>query len=195
MLVGFSSMLLVACAGTPDGEDSSDAEGVAATAGADGADRSGAAGDGSGADGSGTGDAAQAGVDEVTPFGEEGSAAADPLEDPDSPLAERVIYFDFDRSDIRSEFLRTITAHARYLVENPEQRVRLEGHTDERGSREYNIALGERRAQAVRRVFLFQGVRAQQIDMVSYGEERPQAEGHDEEAWGRNRRVEIIYLD
>jgi peptidoglycan-associated lipoprotein len=119
----------------------------------------------------------------------------DPLQDPDSPLADRIIYFDYDRSDIRSEFLQIITAHARYLVANPEQQVRLEGHADERGSREYNIALGDRRAQAVRRVFLFQGVRAQQIVIVSYGEERPVVEGHDEESWARNRRVEIAYLN
>jgi len=117
----------------------------------------------------------------------------DPLQDPASPLAQRIIYFDFDRSDIRSEYLQTITAHARYLVAHPDQMVRLEGHADERGSREYNIALGDRRAQAVRRVFLFQGVRAQQIEVVSYGEERPQAQGHDEASWDRNRRVEIKY--
>jgi peptidoglycan-associated lipoprotein len=121
------------------------------------------------------------------------AAAANPLMDPDSPLADRVIYFELDRSDIRSEFLQTITAHARYLVANPDQTVRLEGHADERGSREYNIALGDRRAQAVRRVFLFQGVRAQQVEVVSYGEERPVADGHDEAAWSQNRRVEIAY--
>ena len=119
----------------------------------------------------------------------------DPLEDPDGPLADRVIYFDYDRSDIRSEFLQIITAHARYLVSRPEQRVRLEGHADERGSREYNIALGDRRGQAVRRMFLFQGVRAQQIEIVSYGEERPVVQGHDEESWARNRRVEIVHLN
>jgi peptidoglycan-associated lipoprotein len=121
------------------------------------------------------------------------AAAADPLNDPESPLADRVIYFDYDRSDIRSEFLQVITAHARYLVANPDRMVRLEGHADERGSREYNIALGDRRAQAVRRVFLFQGVRAQQIEVVSYGEERPAVEGHDDESWALNRRVEIAY--
>jgi peptidoglycan-associated lipoprotein len=104
-----------------------------------------------------------------------------------------VIYFDFDRSDIRPEFNALIAAHARHLAGAAGTRVRLEGHTDERGSREYNIALGERRAQAVRRALLLQGVRDNQLTPVSYGEERPAAEGSDEAAYARNRRVEIVY--
>lgn len=121
--------------------------------------------------------------------------AADPLNDPSSPLAIRTIYFDFDKSDIRQEFLDVLTAHAEYLVAHPEARVRLEGHTDERGSREYNIALGDRRAQAVRRILLFQGVANDQVEIVSYGEERPAAYGQTEEAYAQNRRVEIIYIN
>jgi len=87
-----------------------------------------------------------------------------------------------------------VAAHAKYLAGHPGTRVRLEGHTDERGSREYNIGLGERRAQSVRRALLLQGAADAQISTVSYGEERPAAPGHDEAAWAKNRRVEIVYL-
>ncbi|HSN70925.1 MAG TPA: peptidoglycan-associated lipoprotein Pal [Steroidobacteraceae bacterium] len=104
-----------------------------------------------------------------------------------------VIYFDFDRAEIKPEYVSVLAAHARYLNDDPGRRVRLEGHTDERGSREYNIGLGERRAQAVRRALLLQGVAEDQIVTVSYGEERPAVLGSDEEAYARNRRVEISY--
>jgi peptidoglycan-associated lipoprotein len=119
--------------------------------------------------------------------------AVDPLQDPTSPLAKRVIYFDFDKSDIKSEFRPTIQAHANYLAEHPRVRVKLEGHADERGTREYNIGLGERRANSVRAFLTLQGVSASQIETVSYGEERPVAMGHDESSWRLNRRVEIVY--
>jgi len=109
-------------------------------------------------------------------------------------LATRVVYFDFDSSEVRGTGVEVVAAHARYLAANPATRVRLEGHTDERGSREYNIGLGERRAQAVRRALMLQGALDGQISTVSYGEERPAAAGHDEEAWAKNRRVEIVYL-
>src|SRR5690606_25463997 len=100
---------------------------------------------------------------------------------PDSALAaQRVIYFDFDSSDIRGEYVDVIAAHGRFLAGNANVRVRLEGHTDERGSREYNIGLGERRAQTVRRALTLQGVQESQIATVSYGEERPAAAGSDE---------------
>lgn len=117
-----------------------------------------------------------------------------PLDDPNSPLAQRVVYFDFDKSDIKPEFLDTLTAHAKYLVANPSQKVRIEGYTDERGTVEYNIALGDRRAQAVRRFMLFQGVNADQITTVSYGEAHPADGGHDETAWAKNRRAVVVYL-
>jgi peptidoglycan-associated lipoprotein len=109
-------------------------------------------------------------------------------------LAKRVIYFDFDSAEIKGEGTDIVAAHARYLAANSGTRVRLEGHTDERGSREYNIGLGERRAQAVRRALLLQGAADAQISTVSYGEERPAVSGHDEAAWAKNRRVEIVYL-
>jgi peptidoglycan-associated lipoprotein len=109
-------------------------------------------------------------------------------------LATRLVYFDFDNSEVRGAGVEVVAAHARYLAANPGTRVRLEGHTDERGSREYNIGLGERRAQSVRRALMLQGALDGQISTVSYGEERPAAAGHDEEAWAKNRRVEIVYL-
>jgi peptidoglycan-associated lipoprotein len=106
---------------------------------------------------------------------------------------KNVVYFDFDSSEIRSEYVPVVAAHAQYLVKYPTARVRLEGHTDERGSREYNIGLGERRAQTVRRALLAQGVAEAQIATVSYGEERPAVEGSDEAAFGQNRRVELVH--
>src|SRR6185437_7693982 len=109
-------------------------------------------------------------------------------------LAKRTIYFDFDNSEIKGEGTDIVAAHAKYLAANPSARIRLEGNTDERGSREYNIGLGERRAQAVRRALLLQGASDAQLSTVSYGEERPAAAGHDETAWAKNRRVEIVYL-
>jgi peptidoglycan-associated lipoprotein len=110
-------------------------------------------------------------------------------------LKTRIIYFDFDSSEIRGDYTSLIAAHAKYLASNASIRVRIEGNTDERGSREYNIGLGERRAQAVRRALMLQGVAESQITTVSYGEERPAVTGHSEEAWSRNRRAEIVYLN
>jgi peptidoglycan-associated lipoprotein len=107
----------------------------------------------------------------------------------------RLIYFDYDSSEIRPEFVSVIAAHAHALARNASVRVRLEGHTDERGSPEYNIGLGERRAQAVRRALMLQGVTDAQVATVSYGQERPAVSGHDEAAWAKNRRVEFIYLN
>ena len=109
-------------------------------------------------------------------------------------LATKLVYFDFDSSEIKGAGTDVVAAHAKYLAGHAGTRVRLEGHTDERGSREYNIGLGERRAQSVRRALLLQGAADAQISTVSYGEERPAAPGHDEAAWAKNRRVEIVYL-
>lgn len=112
--------------------------------------------------------------------------------DPNDPLSTRVFYFDFDSDRVRSEYLPSISAHAEY-AKRKGARVRLEGHTDERGTREYNVGLGERRAQSVQRMLAAEGVPANQLRVLSFGEERPQQLGHDEAAWGKNRRVEIIY--
>lgn len=110
-------------------------------------------------------------------------------------LATKIVYFDFDSAEIKGAGTDVVAAHAKYLGAHQTTRVRLEGHTDERGSREYNIGLGERRAQSVRRALLLQGATDAQISTVSYGEERPAAPGHDEAAWAKNRRVEIVYLN
>ncbi len=113
--------------------------------------------------------------------------------DPDGPLSVRVIYFDYDSSNIRADFRGTIEAHAAYLAANPSVAINLEGHADERGSREYNLALGERRALAVRKQLVLLGASASQVNAVSYGEERPVTDGHNEESYALNRRVEILY--
>ncbi len=115
------------------------------------------------------------------------------INDANSVLAERVIYFDFDSDQISQEYMELIAHHGKYLAANPDMSVRIEGHADERGSREYNVALGNRRAQAVRRLILFQGANAGQVSVISYGEEKPVALGHDEEAWRLNRRTELVY--
>lgn len=126
-----------------------------------------------------------------------GSGSGKPLgpefSDPNNPLSHQTIYFKYDSSQIQDEFIPVIHAHAQYLVANPGQRVILEGHTDERGSREYNIALGEQRAKAVLRMMEMQGVSPSQVEVVSYGEEKPAALEQDEAAWQLNRRVEVVY--
>lgn len=119
--------------------------------------------------------------------------AVELLEQTEGALANRTIYFEFDSAKLTSESIGILETHGNFIAGNGEVSVRLEGHADERGSREYNIALGDRRAQSVRRVLLFQGASADQIETVSYGEEQPVMSGHTEEAWAKNRRVELIY--
>ena len=109
-----------------------------------------------------------------------------------APL-ERVIYFDYDTAELRPEYIDIVAQHGRFLAENPEANVRLEGHTDERGTREYNIALGEDRARSVQRMLQLQGVGSGQMRSVSYGEELPVDEAHTSDAWAKNRRVNVIY--
>ena len=121
-----------------------------------------------------------------------GSWRGKSVDDPTSPLSKRVIYFDYDSDEVRDEYRATLEAHAAYLSEK-RAAATLEGNTDERGSREYNIGLGERRAQTVRRALLAQGVAESQIATVSYGEERPAVEGSDEAAFAQNRRVELVH--
>ena len=116
------------------------------------------------------------------------------LNDPASPLSNRVVYFEYDSSAVRAEDQVTLEAHAAYLSENSNVTVRLIGHTDERGSREYNLALGERRALGIRQVLMLQGANINQFQVTSLGEERPQVEGFDESVWQQNRRVELIYI-
>lgn len=122
-----------------------------------------------------------------------GAWAGSSLEDPNSLLYTKTIYFDFDQSTIRGEFIDVLRAHAGYLLANRGVSVLIEGHADERGSREYNIALGERRASAVQRFLEAEGVDSVQINTLSYGEERPLAFGNDEASWAENRRAVLVY--
>ncbi|MCX4186338.1 peptidoglycan-associated lipoprotein Pal [Methylophaga sp. OBS4] len=172
---------LAGCSSTPDkgmGEGDVAVEDLSAKA-------SGA--DGEGAEGSDFGAEAQVVVGEDQYSGSE-------LNDPSSPLSNRVVYFDYDSDVVRVEDQATLEAHAAYLSKNPNLTVRLEGHTDERGSREYNLALGERRALSVRQFLMLQGASINQFQVTSFGEERPAEDGHDEYSWSQNRRVEIIYI-
>ena len=124
------------------------------------------------------------------PFGNQNSVPG-PQE---GTLAKRTIYFDFDSAVIKDEGTEIVAAHAKYLSDHADARVRLEGNTDERGSPEYNIGLGMRRAQAVRQALLLQGASAAQLTVVSYGSEHPVDPAHNEAAWVKNRRVDIVYL-
>ncbi len=117
------------------------------------------------------------------------------LDDPSAGELGMVIYFDFDSSEVRPQDQDLVARHAMQLGDNMRLSVRLEGHADERGSREYNIGLGERRAQAVRQMLMIQGVSASQISTVSFGEERPASFGSDEMDYAQNRRVEIKYTN
>lgn len=108
-------------------------------------------------------------------------------------LAKRVVHFNYDSSDLSNEDYQTLQGHAQYLVANANSKVALTGHTDERGTREYNMALGERRAKAVESFLITNGVAATQLEAVSYGKEMPVDAGHDENAWKENRRVELNY--
>jgi peptidoglycan-associated lipoprotein len=115
------------------------------------------------------------------------------LKDPKNILSKRSVFFDFDSSSVKEEFRPLITAHARYLQQNRSTHITIQGNTDERGSREYNIALGQRRADSVKKMMLLLGAGEQQIETVSFGEEKPRAQGSSEEAYAQNRRADIVY--
>ena len=116
-----------------------------------------------------------------------------PLKDPNNILSKRSIFFDYDSNLIKDEFKPIVTAHARYLQQNQKAKMRVEGNADDRGSREYNLALGQRRAEAVKQMMQLLGARPDQIESVSFGEEKPRATGHDEKSWAENRRADIVY--
>jgi peptidoglycan-associated lipoprotein len=117
----------------------------------------------------------------------------DMFTDPNNPLSTRIVYFDLDQSAIPSRFSQAIQAHGRYLSKHPNVKLRLEGHTDERGTREYNVALGERRAKSVQQAVVLSGASGRQLSTLSFGEERPAELGSSEAAYSKNRRVEFIY--
>ncbi len=117
----------------------------------------------------------------------------DPLNDPKSILANRSVYFDFDNYAVKPEYSQLIQAHAKYLSAHKAQKILIQGNTDERGGREYNIVLGQKRSDAVRKLMLTFGASESQIESVSFGKDKPKANGHDEAAWAENRRADIYY--
>ncbi len=172
LAVALSIVVIAGCSstgGTQDGDSYGSQDGSSMGAGTSGAGTGGQYGSTTGS-GSGAGQQADSRIPEV-----------------------RTIYFDYDRDSIKSEYESAVMAHARYLRANPNAQVVLHGHTDERGTREYNMALGERRARAVQRFLNIQGVSPSQMSVVSYGEERPAASGQTESAYSQNRRVVFNY--
>ena len=146
--------------------------------------------------------AAKEGGPDTMGLGSEGNLSIDILDEQGngkagtasaSPYHDKTIYFDYNSSEIRDEFLPQIIRMAKTLEDNPRMQARLEGHADERGTREYNLALGERRAQEVRNLVLLQGVHDDQVDIISYGEEKPATSGAGEGVWKLNRRVDLVY--
>jgi peptidoglycan-associated lipoprotein len=174
LLAGLTAVLLAACSSgvklEEPGQDGAPVE-----------NRTGAA------EGAQAGSASTRGVEPVT------IEQKDPLDDPTSALSKRSIYFDFDSFAIGDEYRSTIDAHARYLMSHPNRRVLIQGNTDERGSREYNLALGQKRAEAVRRAMTALGVKETQMEAVSLGEERPRSTGNDDASRAENRRADLVY--
>ena len=118
---------------------------------------------------------------------------SDPLKDPSSPLAKRSLYFDLDSYSVKPEARDILAAHAKYLLADPKRRLLIQGNTDERGTTEYNLALGERRSEAVAQTLKTMGVPDSQLEAVSLGKEKPLVDGHDEQAWSQNRRADLVY--
>ncbi|MDP2902651.1 MAG: peptidoglycan-associated lipoprotein Pal [Methylovulum sp.] len=186
LALAISTIILTACADTED-KDPSLLDGQVGTSGINDASTNGL-NNGSGINGSEMGGSNRYGS------GQGGASNLGPeFSDPNNPLSKRTIYFMLDSSQVQQDFVPVIAAHAQYLLANPSQHITLEGHGDERGSREYNIALGEQRAKSVANMMKIQGVSEGQLGVVSYGEEKPAAFGSDESAWEQNRRVEIDY--
>ena len=180
MLVFAMSVAILSGCSSTDEKDASLLEGGQTDASTSGySDGSSLSGEQFGDNGSGTG----------TGTGALGSEFSDPA----NPLSKQTIYFMYDSSQVQQDFIPVIAAHAQYLMAHPARHIILEGHTDERGSREYNIALGEQRAKSVFRMLKMQGVSDSQLEIVSYGEEKPASDGMEEASWQLNRRVEIVY--
>ena len=154
--------------------------------GADGAGQAGSTEGAGGADATGLGSDGNLAIDILDEEGKAGTTTA-------SAYRDNTIYFDYNSSEIRDEFLPLIIRMAKTLEDNPRMQARLEGHADDRGTREYNLALGERRAQEVRTLVLLQGVGEDQVDIISYGEEKPAMPGTGEASWELNRRVELVF--
>ena len=127
------------------------------------------------------------------PLAGDQAGTIDPLKDPSNPLSRRSVFFDYDSNIVKDEYKPLVSAHAKYLSTNRTRRMTIQGNTDERGSREYNIALGQRRAEAVKEMMTLLGAPGSQIETVSFGEEKPRAQGNSEQAYAENRRADIVY--
>lgn len=121
------------------------------------------------------------------------ASAVDPVNDPSNILSKRSIYFDYDQYTVKEEYRSLVEAHGKFLASNPDRKVIIQGNTDERGGSEYNLALGQKRAEAVRRAMALAGARDSQMEAISLGKEKPKASGSDEAAWMENRRADIVY--
>ena len=174
LLVAIVAVALVGCSSTPTTEAPVEDHGAAGATAPGGATTGGAGGGGV------TGSSI-------------GGGGADELRNPNSILSKRSVYFDFDSFVVKDEYKPLVEAHARYLQSHANARMTIQGNTDERGSREYNIALGQKRADAVKRMMTLLGAQDRQIETTSFGEERPKNPGHDETAWAENRRDDIVY--
>jgi peptidoglycan-associated lipoprotein len=167
LLVATMTTVLAACQSTPDAEKPAGVEDRKPTATTPGGPSTGA----------------------VKPS----TIGGDPLKDPSSVLSKRTIYFEFDRDDIKAEFVPVVEAHGKYLRENRKAKMLIQGNADERGSREYNLALGQRRSDAIKKRLIVLGVTEVQIESVSLGEEKPACVDHDEGCWYKNRRGDMLY--
>ena len=161
------AFLIVGCSSTPDAPEQS---GVAVESRSGGSD-----------------------VATVTAGGVDASTLPPELTDPKSILSKRSVYFDYDKFDVRSEYKDLVTAHARFLAKNPQFKMLVQGNTDERGSREYNLALGQKRSDAIKKMITLLGASESQVESVSLGEEKPKDEGQNEAAWAENRRGDMLY--
>jgi peptidoglycan-associated lipoprotein len=173
----FIAAVLAGCQTTPTTETGAPIDDKSGTAGT-GATTSGAGGDR---------------VTGITTGSGTGSGVPAELRDPNNILSKRSVYFDFDSFVVRDEFKPIVEAHAKYLQRNRNAKMTVQGNTDERGSREYNIALGQKRADAVKRMLVLLGAQDAQVETVSFGKEKPKNSGHDEAAWAENRRDDILY--
>ena len=173
LLVTLIAVVLAACQSTPTTDTAAPVEDKSATASQSGASTSGTSG--TGVSGTST------------------STGANPLRDPNNILSKRSVYFDFDSYVVRDEFKPLVEAHAKYLQSNRNARMTIQGNADERGAHEYNLALAQRRADAVKRMMVLIGVTEVQIETVSFGKEKPRNAGHDEVAWAENRRDDMVY--
>jgi peptidoglycan-associated lipoprotein len=126
--------------------------------------------------------------------GGSGRFGSQPWNDPNSPLFEKSVYFGFDEFTVQTKYQKMLSTHASYLKANPKQKIIIQGNTDERGTAEYNLALGQRRSDAVRKSLNLMGVSDSQMEAVSFGKEKPKAEGDNEAAWAQNRRADIVYI-